>query len=78
MSSLWRLADLTRDRLLRARMRQPSALRRGEHQRIFRSTQPQGLRRDYERGVETRYVNWQAAPFSLDPKGHAAVDGGNG
>ena len=77
MNSLWRLADLTRDRLLAARMRQPSALRKRARQRIFRSTPTQGLRRDYERGVKTRYVNGLAARFSLDPRGHAAVDGGN-
>jgi hypothetical protein len=78
MNTLWRLADLTRARLFGARMREPSALPRRERQRVFGLTQTQGLRRDYERVMETRYVNWQAAPFSFDPREHAAVGGGYG
>jgi hypothetical protein len=57
-------------------MQELSALPGRARQRIVRLTQTQGLRRDYERVMETRYVNWQAAPFSFDPRGHAAVDGG--
>ena len=57
-------------------MRELSALPRRARQRICSFDPNAGLRRDYERVMETRYVNWQAAPFSFDPRGHAAVDGG--
>jgi hypothetical protein len=53
-----------------------SALVRRARQRVVRSTQTRGLSQDYERVTETRYVNWRAAPFSFDPRGHVAVDGG--
>jgi hypothetical protein len=56
-------------------MQELSALPRRARRRVGRSTQTRGLGQDYERVVETRYVNWRAAPFSFDPRGHAAVDG---